>query len=41
MPRGYWPTKVILANVIALGFQLADGQNFGWLYETAEMINNK
>jgi hypothetical protein len=29
IPRGNEPTVLILAKVIAFGFQVVDGQNFG------------
>ncbi len=37
IPAGYAPTIVESANVVAFGFQVADGQNFGWLYERTKM----
>ncbi len=41
IPTGCVPTVFLSANVVAFGFQVADGQNFGWLYERAKMKNNK
>jgi hypothetical protein len=29
IPPGSFPTVLLLANVVAFGFQVADGQNFG------------
>lgn len=36
MPRGEEPVMLFVAKVVALGFQVAFGQNFGWLKEIAE-----
>ncbi len=37
MPEGNEPTVVASAKVIAFGFQVAVGQNVGWLNERAKM----
>ncbi len=34
-PVGYVPTKFVSANVIPVAFHVAEGQNFGWLNDTA------
>ncbi len=36
MPQGYEPTVVSFAKVIAFEFQVAVGQNVGWLNERAK-----
>ncbi len=33
IPKGFKPTVVILAKVVALAFHVANGSNLGWLYE--------
>ena len=35
-PRGQEPMMLLVAKVVALGFQVAFGQNFGWLNERTE-----
>ena len=40
-PRGDEPMMLFVANVMALGFQVALGQNFGWFNEAAKWTRHQ